>query len=98
LFLFGRLSIVIGVILLGCCSALMFGANTLLLGVIPMRFAKYNKASSAAGFFDFSSYMGAGIAGFVTGSISEHWGWNGALVMWIIIALAGVCLPGKKPR
>jgi len=42
--------------------------------------------------------MGAGIAGFVTGSISEHWGWNGALVMWIIIALAGVCLPGKKPR
>ena len=98
LFLFGLLSIVIGVILLGCCSALMFGANTLLLGVIPMGFAKYNKASSAAGFFDFSSYMGAGIAGFVTGSISEHWGWNGALVMWIIIALAGVCLPGKKPR
>ena len=66
------------------------------MGVIPMGFAKYNKASSAAGFFDFSSYMGAGIAGFVTGSISEHWGWNGALVMWIIIAFGGSMPAGEK--
>jgi len=29
--------------------------------------------ASSAGFLDFSSYMGAGVAGFMTGSISELW-------------------------
>ena len=92
LFIFGKLSVVMGAILLGCCSALMYGANTLLLGVIPMGFAKYNKTSSVAGFFDFSSYMGAGISGYLTGNISELWGWNGAIIMWLIIALSAVGL------
>ncbi|MCM8901783.1 MFS transporter [Caldicoprobacter algeriensis] len=90
LFLFGRFSIVMGVILLGCCSALMYGANTLLLSVIPMGLTKYNKTSSVAGFLDFSSYMGAGMAGCIIGGISEHLGWNGVVIIWLSTALLAI--------
>jgi len=90
LFLFARFSIVIGVAFLGCCSALMYGTNTLLLSVIPMGFASYNKTSSVAGFLDFSSYIGAGLSGVVIGAISDHWGWDGILFIWIFMALIGI--------
>lgn len=90
LFLFARFSIIIGVVLLGCCSGLMYGTNTLLLSVIPMGFADYNKSSSVAGFLDFSAYIGAGISGIMIGAISEHWGWNGIIIIWICIAMIGM--------
>jgi sugar phosphate permease len=90
LFFFAQFSTVIGVVLLGCCSALMYGTNTLLLSVIPMGFTGYNKTSGVAGFLDFSSYMGAGLAGGATGAISEYWGWNGILIIWICMALLGM--------
>jgi OPA family glycerol-3-phosphate transporter-like MFS transporter len=89
LFLLGRYSVLLGVILLGSCSACMYGANTLLMSVIPMGYAKINKTSAVAGFLNFSNYMGAGMSGVVTGAMSDYWGWNGILAIWIFSTLLG---------
>ena len=90
--LFVNHSMPVGGLLLGTCSALMYGANTLLLSVIPMDYAKYNKTSTVAGFLNFSCYMGAGISGVLIGAISDYWGWNGILIIWILMAVLGVIM------
>ncbi|NLY60178.1 MAG: MFS transporter [Clostridiales bacterium] len=92
LLLFVNHSMPVGGLLLGTCSALMYGANTLLLSVIPMDYAKYNKTSTVAGFLNFSCYMGAGISGVLIGAISDYWGWNGILIIWILMAVLGVIM------
>jgi OPA family glycerol-3-phosphate transporter-like MFS transporter len=87
---FGPISTVVALVFLGLSSAMMFGANTLLLGVIPMNFAKYNKASTIAGFLDFCSYVAAGFAAFITGSIVDRVGWGGVMIFWIVCSMVGI--------
>ncbi len=86
----GGVSTIVALVFLGLSSAMMFGANTMLLGVIPMNFARYNKASSVAGFLDFCSYVAAGFAALITGVIVDKIGWNGVMIFWVICAIVGI--------
>ncbi len=85
----GSTNALIGLVFLGLSSAMMYGANTMLLGVFPMRFAKYGKVSSVAGFLDFCSYMAAGLAAFATGIIVDLSGWGGVLIFWVAVSGIG---------
>lgn len=87
---FGHYNAFVGLLFLGLSSAMMFGANTLLLGVVPMGFAKYNRVSSIAGFLDFCSYLAAGFAAAITGLTVDSLGWNGVLVIWIVACVVGI--------
>lgn len=78
-----------GMILLGASSALMYGTNTLLLGVIPMGFARYNKVSTIAGFLDFCSYLAAGLGASITGLVVDSQGWKGIFILWIAASILG---------
>lgn len=86
----GSYNIIIALIFLGLTSAVMYGANTLLLGVIPLHFAKYNKTSSIAGFLDFCSYLAAGFAAFITGALVDRFSWNGVMIFWIVCLVVGI--------
>lgn len=79
---------------LGCASSFMYGADALLFGVIPLHFAKYNKVSGVAGFLDFCSYMGVGLAGFLTGLISSNFGWRSIIILWALLTLIGMISMG----
>lgn len=85
----GGINVFLGITFLGLSSAMMYGANTLLLGVVPMNFAKYNKVSSVAGALDFCSYIAAGFAASITGFIVDLFGWGGVLTFWMIAAIIG---------
>jgi len=85
----GSMNVLIGLVFLGLSSAMMYGANTMLLGVFPMRFAKCGKVSSVAGFLDFCSYMAAGLAAFATGIIVDLSGWGGVLIFWVAVSGIG---------
>lgn len=87
---FGKPNPFIALFFLGLSSAAMYGANTLLLGVIPMNYAKYNKVSSIAGFLDFCSYLASGFASFITGLIVTKNGWNMVMYIWAIVAVIGI--------
>ncbi|SHI50059.1 MFS transporter, OPA family, glycerol-3-phosphate transporter [Clostridium cavendishii DSM 21758] len=101
LFTFGIISIIafikfqsfgpiISLIFLSLASATMYGVNTILLGVIPLRFAKYNKTSLIAGFLNFASYLATGFASFITGLFVDKYGWNFVIISWSILALLGI--------
>lgn len=86
----GGFSAILGLLFLSLSSAMMYGSNTILLGSIPMKYAKYNKTSSIAGFLDFISYMAAGITVSFTGIIVDRFGWDGVLVLWILVISIGI--------
>ncbi|GMQ59484.1 glycerol-3-phosphate transporter [Vallitalea sediminicola] len=87
---FGSYNIIVALIFLGLISAVMYGANILLLGVIPLHFAKYNRTSSIAGFLDFCSYLAAGFAAFITGALVDRFSWNGVMIFWIVCLVVGI--------
>lgn len=80
---------VVAMIFLGLASGAVYGANNLLLGVVPMNYIKFNKVSTIAGFLNFCSYLAAGIATATTGGIVDKYGWNGVLLLWISICVGG---------
>lgn len=82
--------LIVGLILLGLTSSMMYGANTILLGIIPMGFSKYGRVSTIAGFLDFCSYLAAGCASAITGNIVDKFGWNSVLILWLAVSLIGV--------
>ncbi|MGC8971405.1 MAG: MFS transporter [bacterium] len=84
------LNIFLTVILLGISSSLLYGANTLLLANIPLRFAEYNSTSTLAGFLDFSSYIGSASASIITGIISTSFSWKAVILLWGLLSLGGV--------
>ncbi len=86
----GTKHLILGVLFLGLLSACMYGSNTILLGVIPMGFAKENKVATVAGGLDFTSYLAAGFAASITGIIVEAFGWNGVLCFWGVMLIIGV--------
>jgi len=90
LFYFSGKNMYIDILLLSLSSALMYGANTLLLTIIPLKFSRYNKVSGIAGFLDFCSYLGAGFSGFLTGSIVDGAGWKYMMLLWAILAILGI--------
>lgn len=86
LFFFKNTSIFIYLSLLAICSSCLYGASSVIVSVIPM---KYSMTSSVAGLLDFSIYLGAGLSGIITGFVSNNYGWNIVLLVWGLIGIVG---------
>jgi len=89
LFIFGRNNGTTAVILLGLSSGMMYGVNTLLVGVIPLQFEHYGRAASMAGLFNFLAYVASGFASAFTGLLVDLSGWQGVLGTWALLAGIG---------
>ena len=81
---------VLAIILLAITTALMLGANSIMLSVFPLYFAKYNKTATVSGFLNFSSYVASAISAYAFGAISDNFGWSTTQWVWVMVALAGV--------
>ena len=87
LYLSKDLSILVFLLMLAACSMSLYGATSILTSVIPM---KYHMTSSIAGFLDFSIYLGAGISGIVSGTLSKEFGWGTMALIWTVAGIAGI--------
>lgn len=86
--LFPASGFLLGVLCLGICSAAMYGANTMLLGTLPIRYAKYGRAAFVTGFLNFCSYLGAGVSSTLVGVLADlGFGYTGTFLIWAIITL-----------
>ena len=84
-------SLAAGVLLLGGVSAVMYGVNTILLGVFPLRFARANRASFVSGLLDFCSYVAAGLSSVFSGLVIQlGLGWNSVFLVWLSLTVMGV--------
>ncbi|MGZ3539302.1 MAG: MFS transporter, partial [Thermodesulfobacteriota bacterium] len=70
----------------------------ILIGAVPMDFGTRKAAGSAAGFIDFFGYIGAGMAGVVSGLLTDKIGWHAAFWFWIIAAFVSSAICGTLWR
>lgn len=89
--IFMEQSLAAGVVLLGSVSAVMYGVNTIMLGVFPLRFARANRASFVSGLLDFCSYAAAGLSSVFSGLVIQlGLGWNSVFLVWIVLTVVGI--------
>ena len=81
-----------GLFFMSCISGLCFGANSILLSLIPLSYAKHNIVSTLVGVFDFCSYIGAAISAYGLGIILEGASWKFIPLIWICFACAAITL------
>jgi sugar phosphate permease len=79
-------------ILLGLIGASVHGANSLVVTSFPLRYTSEGRVSSIAGLFEFASYVGAVMGGFLAGAFVDLVGWGGAFSLWVGAALLGMAI------
>ena len=74
-------------VLLGLICAAMYGANTMLTGLIPLEYDRVGKTGLTAGLVDSLIYAGSAFAGAAGGSLYEHRGAAALYAAWIAAAV-----------
>ncbi|MBN1641559.1 MAG: MFS transporter [Anaerolineae bacterium] len=86
------------VVVLGVCGAAAYGLNSLMLTSLPLSF---EDAGAAAGFLDFSSYVGGGISALAVGQILARGSWRTVFAYWMaatLLALLAAALASHRTR
>lgn len=78
--------------LFGLATACMCGLNTILIGVYPLRYQKYECVATVAGILNAFVYIGSAISNYGIGAISEAIGWTWVIVFWAGTAILGAVL------
>jgi len=69
--------------LLGCMCAAMYGANTMLTGLIPFEYHRVGKTGMTAGLVDSLIYGGSALAGALAGGVYESLGAKALVALWV---------------
>ncbi len=91
-------SLLLSAPLLGAVSCFVYGANTLLLTVIPLQYQRYGLTSTVAGGLDAAAYLGAAASGVLNGWLADGGGWERVALIWSVVALAGAALARHRQR
>jgi sugar phosphate permease len=89
---FAPSSLLLSALLLGAVSCFVYGANTLLLTVIPLQYRRYGLTSTVAGGLDAAAYLGAAASGVLNGWLADGGGWGRAVLSWSAVGLAAALL------
>ena len=85
-------------VLLGLICAGMYGANTMLTGLIPLEYDRVGKTGLTAGLIDSLIYAGSALAGAVGGALYETMGTQALYASWIAAAAAAAALMALAGR
>ncbi len=85
-----RTNMPLSVLFLALTSACANSVNFLLICLVPIKFEKYGRFSLATGLINSCTYVGAAISTYGFAAVSENYGWNVTLILWAIIAFAGL--------
>jgi len=86
--------------LLGCVCAAMYGANTMLTGLIPMEYDNMGKSGMTAGLVDAFIYLGSALAGVLAGGVYDMAGEQMLYLIWIgaAVCCAAMMIVSGKTR
>ncbi|NLK28503.1 MAG: MFS transporter [Clostridiales bacterium] len=98
LILFGRSHMIVSVLLLSLTTTGMIGVNTMFISLLPLYFSKVGKVSTITGTLNSMAYIGSSLSTYGIGVISQKYGWNLTIVVWLFLAFlgAGICLLMKN--
>ncbi len=79
-------------------TSFMMAINVLMINLLPLKFQKYNRTSTISGGLNAVAYGGSALASGLIGVMSDAWGWNAALVSWLVMMViaGGVCIVCKN--
>lgn len=81
--LLGVSGMLLTAVLLGTICAAMYGANTMLTGLIPLEYDRVGRTSLTAGMVDSFIYVGSALAGVLAGGVYETCGADTLFLLWI---------------
>ena len=89
--LFAENSLAAGIVGIATASGAMFGANTMLLGALPLGYSKYNMAAFTAGFLNFFSYVGAGLSSIMLGRVLDTRPQiTDIFIIWVVVTFIAI--------
>lgn len=77
---------ILGLVCLAAIGYFTYGPHVTMVAAIPMDFGTRKGASSATGFIDGLGYVGATLAGVVSGWLIDNYSWDAAFNFWIASA------------
>ena len=80
-----RINMYTSVFSLAFATTCMTSFNHIILTVLPLKFAKFGKASTLTGTLNALTYAGCASSNLVFGFTSEHWGWSSTVIIWLSI-------------
>ncbi len=89
---------VISLITITLISACMHGINLLLVGNLPIVFAKYGKVSTLSGMLNACTYIGSSISAYGIAKVTELFGWNTTITIWCCLCFMGILLCSSKVK
>lgn len=94
---------ILGLVCLAAIGYFTYGPHVTMVAAIPMDFGTRKGASSATGFIDGLGYVGAALAGVVSGWLIDNYSWDAAFNFWIASAFIAAGLMAtfwryKPPR
>lgn len=66
--------------------------STMCVGLVPLRFAKYSRAGTLAGFFNGAGYIGGSLSSLMIGILTENFGWTLTIIVLGAFMLIGTVL------
>ncbi len=95
--LLGLDNIALSILSISLLNSCMHGINLLLVCNLPSRFTKYGNVSSISGILNACTYVGSTISTFGFAKISEFFGWQVNISLWVLITLIGaiICVMSK---
>lgn len=70
-------------------TTMMMGANTALVGIIPLHFRQWGRVAAITGLLNTCVHVGGALASYGFGSLSDAAGWNALRLAWCLCALLG---------
>lgn len=87
--LFLNSSAILAIVFMTLITGANHGVNLMLIGHVPKRFRKYGNISTISGAINSCTYVGSAIATYGIAKLSESFGWQITVIVWMIIAIIG---------
>lgn len=70
----------------------MHGANLILVCMVPRYFERTGQVSTISGILNAATYVGSATSTYGIALLSEAFGWNLTIAIWLMIAICGTCV------
>ncbi|MBQ2266798.1 MAG: MFS transporter, partial [Clostridia bacterium] len=87
----GRIPL-ISVIGISLLNGAMHGANLMFTSIVPSFYANTGKVSTVSGVLNSFVYIGSAISTYGIALLTDNYGWNVTVIVWILLAIAGAAI------
>lgn len=93
---FGSSNMILALICMVGVTNCMFAINVMLITMVPLRFTKFGRVSTVAGFLNAMAYVGCGLLNLAAGALLEKTGtaWNVLFILWLGLAIGALVITG----